>query len=197
MDRACIVASGPSARGFKPPEGCAVIAVNGAISWLQRVTHWFTLDVSGINLLRMARALDGVEYHAGVYPSLTKTLPAHVKQWPLVRGGTRNEPASKGAEWWLWRWSCKLGISEDGISTGNSAYGALQLAHKLGASRCLLVGVDASQEERIEGGFPNNLSHLPTLFNSMVGAIDFVNCGRMECNAPSMTIEEGKRWLMY
>ena len=50
-----IVADGPSAKGFVPPDGIDIIAVNGAIEWLQRADYWFTLDPSPVNYDRMRR----------------------------------------------------------------------------------------------------------------------------------------------
>lgn len=194
--RAVIVASGPSGQGFELPPGVVVIAVNGAIDWLPRVDHWFTLDPSEANLRRMASPRDGVVYHAAL-PSSHPAVGGHVRRYQRV-AARGPEPADKNSPyWWLWRWSavCGLSATSGRIHTGNSAWGALQLAHHLGATKVALVGVDASSEPRIEGGRPGNLSHLPLLFDSALGRINFINCGRMPSRAPRMSIAEGMQWL--
>lgn len=185
-----IVASGPSARGFTPPVDLPVIAVNGAIDWLSRADYWFSLDPSPANLHRVNNPRPGVEYHVA-FP--------HPRAKTYLRLAKRGNPPAKTSspEWWLWRWSGIPGICKlpGAIHTGNSSWGALQLAYKLGASKVILVGVDASGHERVEGGKPNNLDHLPLLFNSSLGDIKAVNCGHMVSQLPRMTIEEGVRWL--
>lgn len=175
-----------------------MIAVNGAIEWLDRADHWFTLDPSAANLRRMEEPRRGVQYHAAV-PNDRK-LPGHVTRWHRIGHRSTQEPANKHSPvWWMWRWSAVPGIStQDGqINSGNSAWGALQLACKMGARRVVLVGVDASREPRVEGGAPNNLSHLPLLFESALGTpgFEFVNCGAMQSRVPQMSIEGGMRWL--
>lgn len=196
--RAIVVASGPSALNFQPPHGALVIAVNGAIDRLSRADYFFTLDPSLVNLERMSRVRPGVEYCAAVPPDIE--LLDHVQRYYRATS-TGPEPKETGSPtWWLWRWSCARGFARahNVINTGNSAWGALQLAHKLGAERVALIGVDASQQPRIEGGEPNNLSHLPLLFESALEVPDFefVNCGAMESAVPAMSIEEGMQWLM-
>lgn len=193
--RCVIVASGPSAKGFVPPSGVTVIAVNGAIEWLSRADYWFTLDPSAANLQRMRQRRAGVNYCAAVAGDVM--LPAGVTRYQRV-AKQGNEPLRNTPAWWLWRWSAVCGLSNrtNAISTGNSAYGALGLAKHLGASKVALVGVDASGAARVEGGESNNLSHLPLLFESALGQIDFVNCGAMVSHVPSLTLKEGMAWLM-
>lgn len=192
MKRVVIVASGPSAAGFIPPDDVKVIAVNGAIDWLPRADCWFTLDPSPSNMARMRNRRPGVHYYA----AMAKPPQGVVRLDRLAYQG--EEPEDKESpEWWFWRWSCIRRICETPgkIHTGNSAWGALQLAYHMGADKVALVGVDASQESRVEGGKPNNLSHLPLLFNSAIGQIDFVNCGEMESDVPKMTIKDAMQWL--
>lgn len=193
--RAVIVGSGPSAAGFEPPAGVTVIAVNGAIQWLSRVDHWFTLDPSPANYDRMSNPRPGVQYWAAV-PKGT-ALPSHVMPFERISESSPDlEPDRGTPEWWLWRWGCKLGLALDinKIHTGNSAYGALGLAYHLDAEKVALVGIDATDQPRIEGGRPNNLSHLPLLFKSALDQIDVVSCGHM-AGIPQMSIEEGMKWL--
>lgn len=191
--RVVIVASGPSACGFVPPSGATVIAVNGAIEWLPRADYWFTLDPSPVNLERMHRPRHGVTYCA----ALAEEAPLWVRRFKRIaaRGA---EPEAGTPQWWLWRWSAVPTLcTEHGcIHTGNSAWGALGLAYHLGAERVALVGVDASGDERIEGGRCRNLGHLPLLFESALPQISLINCGAMRSAVPKMTIEEGMKWLM-
>lgn len=192
--RCVIVASGPSAEGFVPPAGVTVIAVNGAIEWLARADYWFTLDPSADNMRRMKRRRHGVKYCAAVSDYIV--LPAGIDRYKRI--ARRGEaPARSTPEWWLWRWSAVLGLNKEAgqINTGNSAYGALGLAYHLGAERVALVGVDASAEERVGRGWPNDLSHLPLLFESALSQIDVINCGAMVSKLPVMSIAEGMEWL--
>ncbi|EAT1308212.1 norphogenetic protein [Salmonella enterica] len=195
-NRAIIVGSGPSAMNFVAPRGVPIIAVNGAIDWLNRASYFFTLDASKENQQRMARGRRrrGVRYCMAV-PDVGQ-LEQQDGIWCFRRVAERGEePACRESpEWWLWRWSAKLGLSEnkDEISSGNSAYGALNLAFHLGFKHVALVGVDANQQPRIHsGGVPNNLSHLPLLFQSAREQIDVVSCGEMG-GIPQMTLKE---WL--
>lgn len=193
--RCVVVASGPSARGFRPPAGATVIAVNGAIDWIERADYWFTLDPSAMNMRRMAKPRADVLYFAAVPEGFE--LPWHVNQLLRV-AGRGSEPAYGTPQWWMWRWSAMPGISPHigRIHSGNSAWGALQLAVHLGAERIALVGVDANQKERLGGGRPNNLSHLPLLFDSINGEAEVVNCGAMVCRLPHKSIRDGMKWLM-
>lgn len=195
-DRAIIVGSGPSALNFVAPRGVPIIAVNGAIDWINRASYFFTLDPSPDNLRRVAhgRRRRNVRYCMAL-PDVEQ-LEKLDGIWCFRRVAERGEePAQKGGpEWWRWRWSAKLGLCTDKneISTGNSAYGALNLAYHLGFKHIALVGVDANQKPRVHtGGVPNNLSHLPLLFQSAREQIDVVCCGEMG-GIPQMPLRE---WL--
>ncbi|WP_312213380.1 hypothetical protein [Pseudescherichia sp.] len=184
--RAIIVASGPSAKNFTPPPDITIIAVNGAIGWLPRADHFFTLDPSADNIARLRKRRDGVIYHAAGLKSPINGVNAYHR---LARRGP--QPQVKGTpEWWLWRWSAVCGLSEDKnkIHSGNSAYGALGLAYHLGFKKVALIGVDATSQPRIEGGTSNNLSHLPLLFASARRQIDVVSCGQLT-GIPQMSLE--------
>lgn len=182
-----IVASGPSAAGFAPPDGVTVIAVNGAVNWLSRADYFFTLDPSKENLFRLIHRRQGALYcTAGIEMDGVRSFRRVARRGP--------EPAYRGSpEWWLWRWSAVPGLSDDqdAIHTGNSAYGALGLAYHLGFRDVALVGVDATDEPRIEGGKPNNLSHLPLLFASALPQISVVSCGKL-ASMPQMSFSD---WL--
>lgn len=183
------MASGPSAKGFVPPDNVTVIAVNGAIEWLSRADYFFTLDPSPENRHRLKHRRSGVTYCAA----------GPIGQMPDVRRFERIarrglEPKEHGSPaWWLWRWSAVTGLSEmkGQIHTGNSAYGALGLAWHLGFTDVALKGVDATDAARIEGGQPGNLSHLPLLFASALPQIRVVSCGRLT-GIPQINFED---WL--
>lgn len=195
--RVVIVASGPSAKGFVPPDGVTVIAVNGAIDWLKRADYFFTLDPSAENMRRLNHPRIGVKYTYAFTELLPLRQGVEAEYYQRISGRPFPGAADGTPQWWANRWGCKLGLSQrvGQIHTGNSAWGALGLAYHLGAARVALVGVDASAQPRLEGGVPNNLSHLPLLFESALGQVELVNCGAMRSQVPSMNIVEGMAWL--
>lgn len=163
-DHIVIVASGPSARGYEPPEGVTVIAVNGAIEWLSRADYWFTLDPSRDNLRRLAGYWAKVKCVMAV-PANFGTSSAKT---PLMR-----QPRPLGVHYLLrvegpGPWGARYRLSEDptAINTGNSAWGALGLAYHMRPYTIELVGVDGTQARRVGGGQPGDLTHLPELFAS-------------------------------
>lgn len=167
MSKKCIVVgSGPSAYGFVPPKDVLIIGVNGTVEWLPRMDWWFTLDHSKANMERIAHPREGVNY-AVAFPDTVPT-PPFVHRYARHEERGPEPKLQKTAEWYLWRWRCVLGLSHtDGvINSGNSAYGAIGLAYHLGYTDIGLIGVDGSQKERIEGGKPNVLTHLPLLIKS-------------------------------
>lgn len=182
-NRCVIVGSGPSAKGFIPPPGLKVIAVNGAIQWLPRADYFFTLDHSRVNMLRLLKRRPGVEYHAAFPRSQWLKMQGIRFYDRVAEDASKSEPRIKHSpEWWLWRWGAKLGLSESKavIHTGNSAYGALGLAYHLGFTSAALIGVDGTRDRRIEGGHPMNLDHLPLLFASARPQIKVVSCGQLD-----------------
>jgi len=194
-DRFVIVGNGPSAAGYTPPDDVTVIAVNGAIDWLPRADYWFTLDPSPENMVRMRERKPNTVYYCANEGN--QESPRGVMRLDRVSQKGGREPFEKDTpEWYLWRWGGMLGLSEDSrkIHSGNSAYGALGLAYHLGAKKVLLVGVDGTQEPKLDGKIPRNLSHLPILFESAKGQIDFKSIGFLPVNKTEE--EEGKSWLI-
>lgn len=177
-DGVIVVASGPSAAGFMPPAGIPVIVVNAVVSWISRFDYWFTLDGSRSNLRHCRRAKHGVRYFAALpekYP-----LPRHVVRLTRVAAGD----------------SPGLSDMPGVIHSGNSAFGALGLAYQLGAKRVMLIGVDGTQERRVDGGLSGDLAHLPGLFESAIGQVEMVNCGKLATDRmPRMTVERGIAWV--
>lgn len=194
--RAVIVASGPSARGFSPPDDVTVIAVNGAVSWLPRLDYWFSLDASAANQKWLQVAIQrGASCHvAGPRWRLCRAAK-RATHWKRVEAPPMDAAAMgmlyPSPEWWLGRVQGVLGICKTpgAIHTGNSAWGALGLAWHLGFRDVALVGVDASQEPRLEGGTPGNLSHLPLLFASALPDMRVVSCGALD-SIPQLSFKE-------
>lgn len=178
--RCIIVGDGPSAQGFVPPAGVTVFAVKRTITWLTRADYWFTLDPNADAMRLMLNRKPGVKYVCAC-DDVTR-IPAGVTK--MRRKVSREqEPAEHGCpHWWAWRWGSVFGLSETPgtINTGNSAYGALGLAYLLGYRSALLVGVDGTTDARkSDGKTPNNLSHLPLLFQSALGQVDVRTVGAM------------------
>lgn len=191
-----VVVATESARGFMPPDDCKVIAVNGAIDYLPRVDYWFTLDPTPENVSIMNHRRAGVEYYAALSNNIP--LPGYVHRLERVSAPKiKCQPTQP--EHWLARYGCIPRLSDDPgkINTGNSAWGALQLAKHLGAKRVLLVGIDADKRRKLDGKYSSNLEHLPLLFAGAVGHIEFANVGKMA--VPGMprfdTHHEGIAWL--
>ncbi|EGS7168881.1 norphogenetic protein, partial [Salmonella enterica] len=170
-DRVIIVGSGPSAANFVAPRGVPIIAVNGAIDWLNRASYFFTLDPSPDNMRRVGRGRRrrGVCYCMALPDVKEREVRDGVLCFRRVAERGMEPKNTNSPEWWAWRWSAHFGLCEDEneIASGNSAYGALNLAFHIGFKHVALVGVDATQELRVHsGGTPKNLSHLPLLFQS-------------------------------
>ena len=169
--------------------------MNGAIDVVDRASYFFTLDPSRDNLRRMANRRRGTKYCAAL-PLGHADIPGVHRFERVGDHSTRgDEPAEKGSpDWWVWRWSATPGLSVDPakIHSGNSAWGALGLAHLLGYTDVALVGVDGTDEPRHnDGGKPNDLTHLGPLFASALPQINVVSCGQLG-TIPQMTL---KAWL--
>jgi hypothetical protein len=193
--KACvIVASGPSAKGFVAPDNVTVIAVNGAIEWLNRADYAFTLDPSKVNMARLKNRRPGVKYAVALPPDFRAVKDVVRYKRVAYRG---REPADKSSvDWWFWRLSCvkTLCIKKDSIHTGNSSWGALGLAFHLGFKNVALIGVDGTSDKKVDGGGSGNLSHLSMLFESALPQINVVSCGMLS-SIPQMSFQD---WLcMY
>lgn len=193
-ERVIVLGSGPSLHQISAAQVAAanavIIAVNGAIEWTERADYWFTLDPSGINLVRANNPRRGTHYVMAV-PKVTPT-PQHVTRIDRIIGTLFDRARAPG------------GLSErhNGVNTGNSAFGALGLAYHMRPSKIVLLGVDATQERRIDGGMPRTLAHLPPLFETAVpqldqSGIDVVNGSPNSAITcfPRMTPQEALTWL--
>lgn len=179
MDKIWIIGSGPSARlaDFNAiPKGDIVFGVNGTAGWVNRLDWWFTLDRDPLNLRRMeSPKLNGVRCFAALPDEIP--LPEKVIRYKRVaqnpkfnKNIARRRRFQNTPEWWLSRWSAVRTLSEipGSINTGNSLWGALQIAYQFKFKKIILVGLDGDRLPRVEGGRPNSLLHLPILFESAI-----------------------------
>lgn len=165
-----IVADGPSAAALRErviPRGVRVIAVNGAITWIPRADEYFTLDpdLRQRNLMRDPRP--DVRYYAAVPPGYgTPNAGALAHRPPAERGVTfLHRICGRGPM------GARYGMCRDPecISSGNSAWGALNRGCHIDPPGIGLFGVDGTRAKRMSGGHPRSLGHLPELFNSYDG----------------------------
>jgi len=187
-DKIIIVCSGMSAKNFKPPRGVFVVAVNGAIDWIDRADAFFTLDPSKENVKRMSEQRAGVKYYTAYNKPFNNVTMLERIESPKMNDG---------------RFAGVSGLSKDKnkINTGNSAYGALGLAFSMGAKKIVIIGLDGG-EDRVEGGKSNDLSHLPELFKTTVNQLNesgvkVVNASmdsKIEC-FQKMTHKEAIKWI--
>jgi hypothetical protein len=181
------------------PPHVQVIVVNGAADFVPNFDIWFTLDPSKENLQRMGRRSNPfARYYAAVMPD--RKLPPEITKLERVE----NDGVEKFAHPLARRYRCSYGLQEHPgkISTGNSAFGALNLAYHLGAGKIALFGVDGTQEERVSGGTPGPLDFLPELFYSAFDQLNKKNIGvingspysRVTC-FPRFPREEALQWI--
>ena len=193
-----IVADGPSAavmRSLYVPQEIYVIGVNGAAQWLPRVDAFFTLDTSPRQRWMLRNQRPGVRYFAAVPPTYGSAFAAPNHRGPRERGVTflsrvEGEGPLRAA----------AGMHDDPlcINTGNSAWGALGIAHHMQAERVGLVGVDGSTDPRVSGGRPGALSHLPWLFSTYDGKAEVLNGSprsAIDC-FPRCSAAEVVQWLL-
>ena len=203
--RVLIVATGPSVEALDPARieaamaaGVYVLAVNGAVDWLPAAHGWFTLDPSPVNVYRARRRRLDCAYIMAVPPGFgteKAEKPEHRIKAPAGVTYLRRAIAD--------------GISTDPrrINSGNSAWGALQVACLMGARRVALLGVDANHANYAHtpgaAGPVGTLGHLPLLFEAarpqlLAADVDVVN-GSPESNVwcfPRMTPGEAVDWLL-
>lgn len=178
IDDIIIVRSGPSVnaidieklREYGDRNNVYIIAINGAGEHVNFADAWFTLDPWGLNGGQIPKDFSG-ELYAAVpddYGTPTaKSLQHRVNPYNgitfLHRLQSHNyvNISSESAY--------TLGLSDDKrcISTGNSGYGALNLAYHLKPKRIFMLGIDGSVGYFYKSNTVNkNLSHLRRLFKS-------------------------------
>ena len=170
-----ILASSPEARKFKPIKGYTVIAVNDAIHIAkQYADYWFTLDPSESNLKIMEDREYGVKYYTAIPEWFGKIESPfqrlrqvqyldYVHYLKRVEGAQEDQHMRYG-----------LCTDKDSISTGNSAYGALNLAYHMNPKEIVILGVNG---DRSVPKFDNSmcigkLDHIPRLFESAKKQLD-------------------------
>lgn len=172
-----IIGSGPSLKDFdfnllNNLEDTAIICINDSIKYYNKCNIWFTLDPHGLTKNQIS-APPNVKLYAAV-PSDYGTSTAHCKDHQVVarsdviylhRLQSNNYTKMSSIN------SYRLGLSDDigCISTGNSGYGALNLAYHLKPNNIILLGIDGSTGYFFdENKKTKDLSHLNSLFESTI-----------------------------
>lgn len=190
--KVAIIGTGSSIKELRLsfPEGVKTIAVNSALYHYKGVDFWFTLDPSPSNIEIMKSRFFGVAYYAAV-PDDFRPVSEHVRHLRRVTGQGHGRYLTKG------------GLSHDkrAINTGNSAWGALQLAVHMGATEIALFGIDGHGDYHY-GGSPRNLTMMPELFASAVDELGERNIRVVNGSAsstvdcfPRMAPREALQWL--
>ena len=208
-DKILIVADGPSAKEILEnayyktiPENIYVIGVNRVITWLPIVNAYFTLDPDMTQYVIMRKKKDNVEYFCAVpkdYGTIKAKSPNHrvpklLHVHYLHRVANPNHVVSNNAD------VC-FGINtNDGyINTGNSSWGALNLACHMKAEKVVLLGVDGNNTKnpKVSGGYSRSLSHLTELFKTYDGNANVVNASinSVVNNFRKMNIKDAIKWL--
>lgn len=195
-DRVIVVGTGPSLVNFAAPDGVKVIAVNDAVNYI-KANYWFTLDPSPDNMHIMRHQQHGVYYYAAVPHDFgtIRAVSAAMRQPAPANVHYLQRIAGDGVL------SAREGVPPNNysINTGNSAYGALQLAYHMGASKVLMIGVDGYGKYANGVGAPKGrLDHLPCLFESLaLDGCEVVNGSpksKIDCFS-KMSFEEGLEWI--
>jgi hypothetical protein len=170
-----IVASGPSAASalslIPLLEGVHIIAVNAAIRHAPVAHSWFTLDPGVDNRAIMAERRREVTHYAAVPDNFGDPKATKIAHRGELEPGIV----------WLRRLHGSLKLSgrpmlseEPGIiHSGNSGWGALQIAYLMGARAIAIFGLDGKPGGYWYGGDgPNGpLDHLPALFASALAQL--------------------------
>ena len=176
-DTIIIVCTGPSLKDFdfdNIKDKGYIIAVNDAGKYVPFADAWFTLDPWGVgtNGRQLPKKFDGTMYAAvpeDYALSHAKTTDHRVYSNSSLRYLHRipfhTTPDIQPYEYLTW------GLSEDTscINTGNSGFGALNLAYHMNPKRIILLGLDASSGYFFdENKRTRSLNHLPLIFRSTV-----------------------------
>lgn len=170
-----IVCTGPSLKNFNfenlRGKGY-IIAVNDAGKYVPFADAWFTLDPWGCGLAgsQFPKNFQGDLYAAVPDDYATAQAKSHdhkvhpnptINYLHRIPFHTVND--YKPYDYLSW------GLSDDRscINTGNSGYGALNLAYHMNPKRIVLLGIDASNGYFFdEGKYTKSLGHLPMIFRS-------------------------------
>lgn len=183
-----IIGTGPSVKELTLgdfeiiPHDTIIVSVNSSILFLPKVDIWFTLDDSFRNL-RYA----GIAKERDIPAVMALNSNRAVTRVPYIHLRRKMNPINpslmyhnncKTPQDWFKRWGCVNGLSETRniIHTGNSLYGALNLVYFDRPKKIGILGLDGSTGPSAGGGHkPNNLSHLPLLFDSAAKQLSDAN----------------------
>lgn len=181
-DSIIIVASGSSLIGFdfRKLENCGhIICVNNSYKGLEKFDSWFTLDPWGLSGEQPPKNFKGTLYAAVPQDFGTNhaRVVAHKNKMPtniiyLHRLISHNKPGVSSET------AYRLGLSEDNgcINTGNSGFGAINLAYHMRPKKILLLGLDATvgyYYSKTEKNRP--LDFLPMLVSSAKDQLENTN----------------------
>lgn len=170
-----IVCSGPSLQNFNfenlRGKGY-IIAVNDAGRFIPSADAWFTLDPWGLTTTQIPKGFNGElfaavpdDYGMADARNLEHRVTANPNVNYLHRISFHTDPNTESADFLRWG----LSMDPSCIHTGNSGYGALNIAYHMRPKRIAFFGLDASN-----GYFYNQkkvtrpLNHLPAIFKSTV-----------------------------
>lgn len=179
-DTIIIIGSGPSLHGFdfnKLRGLGTIIAVNNAVNAVPFADIWFTLDPWGLNGPQLPKppfkgkmyAAVSEDYGTPYALSLQERVRPDSRVTLLHRLRSHNKIGISSET------AYKLKLSEDPscISTGNSGYGAFNLAYHYRPKKILLLGIDGSIGYFYTKTSKNRpLTYLPKMFESTVPQIE-------------------------
>lgn len=209
IDNVIIVCTGPSLVNFdfmNLRNKGYIIAVNDAAKYVSFADAWFTLDPWGLTTTQAPVNFGGdmfaavpEDYGTEFAKSTEHRVIPNAKINYLHRIGFHTDESQKYTDLLEW------GLNEDPscINTGNSGFGALNMAYHMRPKRIFLYGIDASR-----GYFFNekqntrSLGHLPAMFNSTVtqlqdNDIEVINASphsKIEC-FPKLTLHASVKML--
>lgn len=199
VDRVLIAAPGPSAAQFdfqSIPDNVHIIAVKGAVEFLPRFDSWVTVDVNERTLGMLQNRRAGATYYAAVPMDYGSTVARLLNHRHAIDGIHYLRRGQKGV--------LTLAMEPDSIATGNSAYGALNIAFHMHAKRVLLVGVDGTMKHYAHrnDGPRGSILHLPNLFPHAQGQLNARGVrvatvgaqSRLQC-FPKLHTERAVHWL--
>lgn len=178
-DTVIIVGSGPSLKGFdfnKLRDLGTIITINDSVKGVPFADIWFTLDPWGLNGPQLPKA----PFKGTMYAAVSEDYGTHSAQIAnhrvtpdpriifLHRLRSHNKVGVSSET------AYKLKLSEDPscISTGNSGYGAFNLAYHYRPKKILLLGIDGSVGYYYTDKSKNRpLTYLPKMFASTVPQI--------------------------
>jgi hypothetical protein len=175
VDDVIIVCTGPSLKNFdfnSLRNKGYIIAVNDGAKFVPFANAWFTLDPWGLTTTQVPRNFQGdlfaavpSDYGTENASNTTHRVIPRKKVNYLHRIAFHTDERTKLSDYLNW------GLNEDPscINTGNSGFGALNLAYHMNPKRVFLFGIDASKGYFFnEKQSTRSLDHLPPIFKSAV-----------------------------